>query len=239
MAIRMIDTVYQTVLAIANKEQRGYITPLEFNLFANHAQADIFEQYFYDLNQFKRVPGNQSDYADITDAIEEKIARFITTTNITQTTTGVTLPEDVYKLSTIVRDSASGEGGKICEIMPREQANKVTSGGRLTQPTMYQPICYRMGKRGLEIRPTPNNPISIYVSYIRKPKHPKWTYLVINDKALWHSGAEDMQDFELHPSEQENLVVKILKLAGVSIKDPGVVQAALAEEGRNVQQEKL
>ena len=42
-----IDTVYQRVLALANKEQRGYITPQEFNLFANQAQMDIFEQYFY------------------------------------------------------------------------------------------------------------------------------------------------------------------------------------------------
>ena len=53
-----IDTVYQRVLNIANKEQRGYITPQEFNLFANQAQMDIFEQYFYDLNQFSRIPGN-------------------------------------------------------------------------------------------------------------------------------------------------------------------------------------
>ena len=44
-----IDTVYQRVLALANKEQRGYITPQEFNLHANQAQMDIFEQYFYDL----------------------------------------------------------------------------------------------------------------------------------------------------------------------------------------------
>ena len=41
-----IDTVYQRVLAIANKEQRGYITPQQFNLFANQAQLRIFEQYF-------------------------------------------------------------------------------------------------------------------------------------------------------------------------------------------------
>ena len=27
-----IDTVYQRVLALANKEQRGYVTPLEYNL---------------------------------------------------------------------------------------------------------------------------------------------------------------------------------------------------------------
>ena len=41
-----VDAVYQKVLAIANKEQRGYITPQEFNLFADHAQMEIFDQYF-------------------------------------------------------------------------------------------------------------------------------------------------------------------------------------------------
>ena len=49
-----VDTVYQRVLALANKEQRGYITPQEYNLFANQAQMDIFEQYFYDVEQFER-----------------------------------------------------------------------------------------------------------------------------------------------------------------------------------------
>ena len=71
-----VDTVYQRVLAIANKEQRGYITPQEFNLLANQAQMDIFEQYFYDLNQFKRAPGNDSEYHDMVDLIEEKIYPF-------------------------------------------------------------------------------------------------------------------------------------------------------------------
>ena len=72
----LIDTVYQKVLAIANKEQRGYITPQEFNLFADQAQLEIFEQYFYDLNQFKRIPGNQSQYSDVDDILEEKIQLF-------------------------------------------------------------------------------------------------------------------------------------------------------------------
>ena len=41
-----VDTVYQKVLALANKEQRGYITPQEFNLMANKAQLEIFDSYF-------------------------------------------------------------------------------------------------------------------------------------------------------------------------------------------------
>ena len=75
MAIN-IDTVYQRVLGISNKEKRGYITPLEFNLFANQAQLDIFNQYFYDLNQFARIPSTQDEYSSSVDLIKEKMSIF-------------------------------------------------------------------------------------------------------------------------------------------------------------------
>ena len=41
-----VDTVYQKVLALINKEQRGYLTPQDFNLLADKAQMEIFESYF-------------------------------------------------------------------------------------------------------------------------------------------------------------------------------------------------
>ena len=65
-----VDDVYQKVLALASKEQRGYITPQEFNLFADHAQMNIFEQYFYDLSQRQRIPGNDQEYADLASAFK-------------------------------------------------------------------------------------------------------------------------------------------------------------------------
>ena len=73
-----VDTVYQTVQALANKEQRGYLTPQEFNLFANQAQQDIFEQYFYDLNAFRLRgvqlgTGEEFEVGDSTTMIREKI----------------------------------------------------------------------------------------------------------------------------------------------------------------------
>ena len=71
-----VDTVYQRVLALANKEQRGYITPQEYNLFANQAQMEIFEEYFHHLNQYLRNPGNQSNFSDSVDYIEDEISRF-------------------------------------------------------------------------------------------------------------------------------------------------------------------
>ena len=71
-----IDEVYQQVLALANKEQRGYITPQEFNLFANQAQIAIFEQYFYDLDQAKRnIDNDETTLSDIPELIKNKLIK--------------------------------------------------------------------------------------------------------------------------------------------------------------------
>jgi len=41
-----INEVYKIVLTITNKDNRGYITPEEFNNLADQAQNEIFESYF-------------------------------------------------------------------------------------------------------------------------------------------------------------------------------------------------
>ena len=99
-----VNTVYQRVLAIANKEQRGYITPQEFNLFANQAQMDIYEQYFYDINQFSRAPGNDTEYSNMIDFINEKVAifqKYQQSVSVNTSSIG-TLPSDLYRLGTVM-----------------------------------------------------------------------------------------------------------------------------------------
>ena len=78
----------------------------------------------------------------------------------------------------------------------------------------------------------------IIVNYIKKPKDVKWTYLVVDAKPLYNGTATDLQDFELHVTEQVDLVIKILTLAGVTLKDPNLYQIAAAEDNKNIQQEK-
>ena len=63
MAIN-VNNVYQTVLLILNKEQRGYMTPVEFNKTGAQAQLEIFETYFDSLNQQIRIPQADKDYAN-------------------------------------------------------------------------------------------------------------------------------------------------------------------------------
>jgi len=78
MAIN-VNTVYQTVLLILNKEQRGYMTPLEFNKIGTQTQLEIFETYFDSLNQQIRIPQPNTDYADRVVNLDEKISIFKTT----------------------------------------------------------------------------------------------------------------------------------------------------------------
>ena len=80
-----IDTVYQRVLALANKEQRGYITPQEYNLLANQAQMAIFESYFYTKNVRSRLQPDAdiaNDETNIDELIGKKLGPFLTVQNV-------------------------------------------------------------------------------------------------------------------------------------------------------------
>ncbi len=63
MAIN-VNTVYRTVLLILNKEQRGMLTPDEFNKVGTQVQLEIFEEYFNTLDLQVRKPDNVTEYGD-------------------------------------------------------------------------------------------------------------------------------------------------------------------------------
>ena len=93
MAIN-VNTVYQTVLLILNKEQRGYMTPLEFNKIGTQTQLEIFETYFESLNQQIRIPQTNVDYADRVLNLDEKISIFKTSGTSTYTAPSFSLPAE-------------------------------------------------------------------------------------------------------------------------------------------------
>jgi hypothetical protein len=228
-----INTVYQQVLVLANKEQRGYITPLEFNLFAEQAQLDIFEQYFYDINQFGRLPGNSTGGSDMLDYLEEKIDYFKEERNININNTGEfynvgAAISDLYKIDSVIYSVYT------CEQVNSNQIRNMLSS-KLCRPTSYNPMYEIKRSNRLFLYPSSLNQ-AITVNYIRKPASPEWGYNVINDEAQYDSSVTT--DFELHPSEETKLVFKILQLAGVAMKDNNLYQIGSAEDNKNIQQEK-
>ena len=246
-----IDTVYQRVLALANKEQRGYITPQEFNLFANQAQMDIFEQYFYDENQFIRMHGNSTTYADMVKNLEEKISIFerYDTRLVAANDYGDVLLdtlEDLYRLGMVRVDYDSESSFTLAENIQLKEL-MTYADSPLTKPTKKRPLYVRypaktsstgkFDRERIKVYPYPKPPSErILVSYVAKPSKAVWGYVVVGENALYEESSSD--NFQLHISEENNLVIRILALAGISIKDPTIYQAASAEENKTIQQQK-
>ena len=224
-----VDTVYQRVLALANKEQRGYITPQEFNLFANQVQLDMLEQYFYDINQFGRQHGNSHEYADMLALLTEKIAVLnVRQLNIPVSSGILTMPANTYKLGSVFTSSTQVE---VEEVNYNEY--QTMQLGPLTRPTLKRPV-YVNRIDGLNIYP--NTITTVDVSYVKQPDQVQWAYVVVNDKALYNDF--ESVDFELHPAEESELVYKILMLSGIAIKKPELTTIAAQVEGSKEQQEK-
>ena len=226
-----IDTVYQKVLAIANKEQRGYITPLEFNLLANQAQLDIFEQYFYDLNQVKRQPGEISTFSDMVELINHKLMDFTTI----QTITGGTNYPVSYRIGRIFFNNREAKLVKINELR-----NILDSTFHRSGLAKY-PIYIESGDVGEDVRVFDNSgqvTASVTCEVINVPDKVEWGYDVIAEKALYNGSPNKTTNFTHHESEESSLVMKILELAGVILQDQGVIQFGDREETQRIQQEK-
>lgn len=239
MAIK-VNTVYQTVLMILNKEQRGYMTPTEFNKVATQVQLEIFEDYFDDLNKQLRVPQADTDYADRQENIDEKIAIFKTFGNATYTTAGslsyFELPTsdvygklvDFYRLGNVLYNDE-----KVVQRLDRREFYYANQS-RLTKPSTINPA-YLYENQKLFIKPT-SIVSKITVDYVRKPVDVNW---VIRLGSLGQYEYNDLAsvDFELHESEQTEVILKILLYAGIIIRDNEVVQTAAALVQADAQKE--
>ena len=225
-----VDRIYQRVLTLANKEQRGYITPQEFNIFANQAQMDIFEQYFYDLNQFLRTPGNNTVHADMVDILEEKISVFESSSTLTINGSVGSLAAlgDFYRLSSIL------DGNIFFESVGKKEA-RMFQLSPLTMPNRERPV-YVLDQANHVVKLIGRTLSAVTVDYIRIPLKANWTYVVVGEKALYN--ASNTINFQLHDSEETELVYKILTLAGIIIKKVDVLQAGQGMDSSKIQQEK-
>ena len=298
MAIN-VDTVYKTVLLILNKEQRGYLTPDEFNKTATQVQLEIFGSYFDDLNQQLRIPDNDSEYSDRIKNIDEQLAVFKTIGNCTNipltnewllpTSSGSTIyteptittviGQSQYTLSTLTQAQLQNGVVKVYFSGVLQASSAYTIIGTTIQLTAVPASAFsvivtstandffRLGtviyndetelqrvqrndllyiNRSPLTKPTQRYPLYVYeseklfiypstvtsgisISYVRKPKDVIWNFTAAAPNFTYVYNPNTSQQFELMPSEQINVITRILLYSGVIIKDPQIVQVAASQ----------
>lgn len=222
----MINSVRNTVLAIANKQNFGYITPSDFNLYAKQAQLDIFENYFYRYTQWMakqnaRMSG--SGYADIVKNLEEAIDIFSVIAVADDTSAPqYPLPFDYYLLNQVRYNNIEVDKVSNNRILSLNSSN-------LTAPTLTFPA-YVLNGSDITVYPSTIT-TGVSYQYIRKPKDPKWTFVSLSGgEPVFDQSASDYQDFEVPSADEPLLVAKILQFAGISIRDKDIYQSGQNEE---------
>ncbi len=187
MAIN-VDTVYKTVLLILNNEQRGYMTPDEFNKIGSQVQRQIFEAYFEDLNQQLRIPQSDMEYSDRVAITDEKIAEFKTELNPTGTNP-FTVPDNLYRLGSITYEPNASTYKEIQRVGRAEIYN--IRKAPLTAPTTNYPIYLYEDNKALVYPETIVDPAHIKMQYVKKPSEIRWGYYIgglgqyINDPTVY------------------------------------------------------
>jgi len=182
-----VNTVYRTVLSILNKEQRGYLTPDEFNRVATQVQLELFEKFFDDYNQYLRMPKTNEEFASKVDHMIDAMQVFEEYKSSSSSANGVYgYPQDsvgnneVYRLGSIYF-AAVNDTPEIEIVNRRQYKQQILSP--LTQPSIHFPIGI-LTKDTVEVYPktTSFNPsvnpsnADVKFSYIRKPKDVRWGY---------------------------------------------------------------
>jgi len=225
MAIN-VNTVYTTVLSILNKEQRGYLTPDEFNKIGTQVQLEIFEKFFEDYNQYIRMPKTDVEFASRMDRIEQEFQIFekisVGTYNLQQ----YAVPADLHRFGSAFWTVGTTRP-EIGVVSERDYQQQILSP--ILQPSNNFPIAtYKDNK--LKVYPLANSPVNkdVEFNYIRKPADVVWGFTT-NAVGAYIYNAGTSTDFEISDMQQTEVILEILKYAGIIIRDPQIIQAAQQE----------
>jgi len=245
-----INDVRETVLAICNKNNYGYISPDDFNLYAKQAQLEIFDGYMAQYNNainLEKTSRAGSDLADIAEGLRENIEVFIAAASLTYNApvgqfSTFNAPDNWYHINVINYEPQPVTNPNVLVEVQKSSRLDISRllNSNLTAPTTTYPV-YFIGQASVA---TPNGTITIAPNsiqsdvsavYVRYPVDPLWAYQTLtNGEPMYDVSLS--QDFELSEEEEPRLIQKILEKAGLSIREPEVYRTAMANDNQQQQQ---
>jgi hypothetical protein len=246
----MINSVRNTVLAVLNKNNYGYVSPADFNLYAKQAQLEVFEEYFAQYNKAvnmenARISG--TSYADLKRAIEESIEIFSQTSTLAQVSAGAnryftpsltTTGFDYFLINKVLCYDASGATRVYKGEAEKVNHSQITMlvNSLLTSPTEQYPVYTQEGGIMTVYPSSINLPSEVDAQYFRYPKAPKWTFITLaSGEPVFDQSQPDYQDFEVPLEDEYKLIFKILQYCGMSIREIQVAQFGAVEEQKQSQ----
>jgi hypothetical protein len=232
-----VNQVYNTLKDLANKDQRGFVTPTVFNNFAPVAQAKIFNDLFQQLNVAKNMKLRGLDvqrHLSAMKQIEEDLSTFSKTDTVSQSNGTFAKPDDLAKIISLRTFGAYVFGTTTStpiDVMYDEEKLEYILQSDLSKPSETAPVALLSDV--IEVFPTTVKKIKI--RYYKQPEGvnptsgartasmPKFGY----DQSL--PGGKEVYlaansvDFELPDHYVPKLVIEIGKMVGINLRDEAVI----------------
>lgn len=222
-----VDRIYKTVLMFANSDIRGNVKPTDLRLALYDVVNEIVEEYFYEVNRMLNRENRgliNGGFENIPDRIREKILYFLKEDVVLNYAAPYfELPADLRYI-----DSVFYQENNEVEFCKHNKEFKLLLNYADTLPTNTNPIGLRVGNK-IKVAPT-TIVDEVTISYLRNPLIPNWTYTVVGGAELFNPSAPDFQDIDLHPSEENRVVLATLKRFGVNLKETDLTQMTAARE---------
>ena len=226
-----IDEIYRTVRVVANKEQRGFLKPSEFNLLADRAQMEMFTQRYNNIKQAQLTPINafsinQKSSDDLRAFVAYDIALAFNGNN-----DAWDYPNDYIHILALSID------GIEVEVINEDKLLKRINSSILA-PSVDHPIGIQQrngfviynGDGGNITAPATQGVVN--ATYLIRPTRPLWAYEEINGNPIYNPS--NSTDFEFPEQTHNELTMKVLSYLGIHIREGELAGYATNKEQTGV-----
>tara|TARA_R110001592_G_scaffold260755_2_gene525508 strand:+ start:6586 stop:7290 length:705 start_codon:yes stop_codon:yes gene_type:complete len=227
-----INEIYNAVKFFANKEQKGFVKPSEFNTLAKQAQLEVFNEKMDKIRKFKSAERTGTNYRasveDPTDFLSE-ISNLLVDNNLSynsSTNLFNRIGSDSY-IEEIYYTNSSGKPTKV-EIVSKHNINKLLRSN-LIAPSIDYPVAL-LKSNGIEVFPT-NITSGIKMSFYKIETHPSFGYVASGDDYVYNSSTSFQ--FELPESTHNDIIIKICKYIGINLRDAELTNYAVQTENQD------
>lgn len=228
-----VQSVYDTVKNLANKDQKGFVSPEVFNSFAKLAQLNIYNEMFEDIVIGRKLRRQNVDGPAINSMVDRSKTDLssLATTTLLQKNPSTGVFNKPLDFSVIISCNVPGLRGAakttIHLVREEEKLNHLLSS-TLSAPTKTNPVA--LISDDIEVFPTFLSRIDL--TYYRAPKTPLYniSILSVGGVPVEVFNDDNSQDFELPVHCEQELVAEIAKMLGVNLRDQTVQTYGQNEE---------
>jgi len=219
-----ITVVYNTLKDLANKDQQGFISPTEFNRFANIAQLNIFNGLFDELkdaNRLSKAGFNPTRDKSRIKRVEEDLAYFSKSTTVTKASSKFAKPDDLARIIGITTAGSvmlNQSTKKPIELCYDEEKIERILISNLSAPTEDFPVA--LISDFIHVFPTTVNKIQI--RYYKYPEARNNSGERVSNPPTYTTPGI-VYNFELPEHYTSDLVYEIGKMIGLNLRDADIV----------------